>query len=201
MVRLLGIDLDNTLANYDRILARIAADMNLSADVQGKQAIRDAVRCSSGGDVAWQRIQARIYGPLMGEAELADGLVEFLDSCKQGGVRVFVVSHRTEFAPYDVTGTSLHSAARVWMNSKGLFGRFGINPDDVYLERERNSKVERISSLGVDAFIDDLEEVFREPGFPVAVERLLYKPNGESVDGPFKVFKSFVELRHELFGA
>jgi hypothetical protein len=200
MVARLGLDLDNTLVSYDRVLARVAGEFGVPAGTTGKRAIRDALRQGAEGDIAWQRLQGLIYGPRMGEAALMPGAARFLAGCRARGVRLFVVSHKTEYAPYDPTRTSLRRASLDWMAANGLFARFGLAPEDVFFEATRAEKVARIAGLAPDAFVDDLEEVFREPGFPAAVERLLFHPRGRAPEGPFRVCASFAEVGRVLFG-
>jgi hypothetical protein len=45
---------------------------------------------------------------------------------------------------------------------------------NVYFESTRAEKLERISALSLSHFIDDLEEVLTDPGFPPGVERILF---------------------------
>lgn len=198
-VAAIGLDFDNTLVSYDALLARLAEEFHGLGGLPGKKAIRDAVRLTAEGDLAWQRLQGLIYGPRMAEAALVDGAAAFLDLCRRRGVRVFVVSHKTEFAGFDPTRTPLRDAARAWMRAQGLFERFGLAEADVFFESTRADKVARIRELGVPVFVDDLEEVFLEPGFPAGVRRLLFHPEGAAPPGPFTVCRSFAEVADAIF--
>jgi hypothetical protein len=198
-VATIGLDFDNTLVSYDALLARLAEEVHGLGGLPGKKAIRDAVRLTAEGDVAWQRLQGLIYGPRMAEAALVDGAADFLDLCRDRGVRVFVVSHKTAYAGYDPTRTPLRDAARNWMRANGFFDRFAIAEDDVFFAATRAEKVNKIKELGVPAFVDDLEEVFLEPDFPAAVKRLLFHPEGPAPAGPFTVCRSFAEVADAVF--
>ncbi|MBF0332454.1 MAG: hypothetical protein HQL40_02255 [Alphaproteobacteria bacterium] len=199
--RRIGLDFDNTLVGYDPLLRRVAGEWGMAADGLGKKAIRDAFRASPEGDLAWQRLQGVVYGPRMAEAEMIEGVAPFLEACRALGVRLFVVSHKTERAGIDETGTNLRDAARAWMRGNGLFDRFGLAEADVFFESTREAKVARIASLAVEAFVDDLEEVFAEPGFPEGVDRLLFHPGGEPPAGPWRGFRDWEAIRRDLLGA
>jgi hypothetical protein len=142
-----------------------------------KRHIRDTVRALPDGELHWQRLQAAAYGPRMAEADIVDGVREFLSICKDRRARVFIISHKTEFATMDETRTNLHACAMEWMCNQGLFAwpNF-LSRHEVFFEVTRTSKIERIRELGCTHFIDDLEETFIEPTFPHAVQKFLYAP-------------------------
>ena len=176
----IGIDFDNTLVSYDDLIHQVAVDRGLiNPEVdKSKKHIRDAIRELPGGEVEWQKVQAVVYGPRMYEASPAEGAESFLQSCAQHHVRVWIVSHKTEFANYDESGTSLRSAARSWLESRRFIDGSApvLSRDNVYFESTRREKLERIEKLGCSHFIDDLEETFLEQSFPGRVEKILYTP-------------------------
>lgn len=199
-----GVDFDNTIISYDRLMHRLATERSLiSANVPcDKRRIRNAIRRRAGGEMDWRRLQAAVYGPLIGQAELIEGVVQFLEMCKRREIKVYVVSHKTELAAADETGTSLREAALDWMFSQGLFARdgSGISPLDVYFEDTRQRKIERILRLACTHFIDDLLETFMEPTWPAEVDRILYAPNfPESVRQDITVCATWEAIRDYLF--
>jgi hypothetical protein len=94
-------------------------------------------------------------------------------------VTIFIVSHKTRFGHFDPARVDLREAARGWMTAQGFFraGR-GLPADHVYFEDDREHKLARIAALGCSHFIDDLEEVFADPGFPAGVRRILLAETG-----------------------
>ena len=124
----IGIDFDNTIASYDRLLADLAVEQGLVAErpTGGKRAIRDLVREGEDGEIAWQRLQALAFGPRIGGAVMMEGLEPFLTQCRRRDVAVFVVSHKTRFAAKDRDGIDLHEATLGWMEGKGLLSRNGV---------------------------------------------------------------------------
>ena len=57
----------------------------------------------------------------MHEAELFPGIANFLHRCKRLNVKVFIVSHKTEFGHYDQGNISLRQAALEWMDINKFF--------------------------------------------------------------------------------
>lgn len=199
MIRSVGLDFDNTLVSYDTLLTKLAEEIHGLSGLVGKKAIRDAVRLTAEGDVAWQRLQGLIYGSRMGEAVPTAGAIPFLEACRERGVRVFIISHKTEHAAYDRFRTPLRDAARLWMEEHGFFDRLGVVESDVFFESTRSTKVARIRATAVPAFVDDLEEVLCAPGFPADIQRVLFHPDGAAPRGPFTVCRDFGEVADALF--
>lgn len=177
---LIGIDFDNTVAGYDRLFAGLAEELGLlESSVDNKRAVRDALRAKGeAGERQWRRLQALAYGRRMAEAELITGVDDFLDRCRASGTPVYIISHKTRRSPVDETATDLCAAALQWMENKGFFTEagLGLTREQVYFEPTRQAKVARISALGCSHFIDDLPEVFQEPGFPSDAEAILFAP-------------------------
>jgi hypothetical protein len=184
MTRTIGIDFDNTIVSYDELLCRAALDRGLIGDRdQTKGAVRDRVRQLPDGEIEWQKLQALVYGPLMPQALIIEGAEEFIRCCRDAGMTVVIVSHKTEYANYDDTRTNLRIAALDWMAAHGFFERHGLalSRGGVYFESTRADKIARIKNVGCSHFIDDLEEVFLEPSFPSDVQKILYAPHGATV--------------------
>jgi hypothetical protein len=181
--RKIGIDFDNTIVSYDEIFHKIALQRELIGGdcPKSKREIRDQIRLLPNGEEKWQKVQAVVYGPAMGEARLIDGVKEFFALCRNHGVSTCIVSHKTEYANYDETATNLRSDALGWMEKAGFFSVEGLKlkREDVFFEPTRLEKVWRISMLNCSHFIDDLVEVFQEDAFPQCVEQILYAPQSQ----------------------
>ena len=61
------------------------------------------------------------------------------------------------------------------MYVKGFFdeNEFAIRRENVFFATTRREKVEKIKSLNLDVFVDDLEEVFAEEDFP-DIKKILF---------------------------
>ena len=175
----IGFDFDNTIVCYDALFHRVALeDGCIPADLPAnKSDVRNHLRAVGREDV-WTEMQGRVYGARMAEAEPYPGVLEFFRFCREHGIPVCIVSHktRTPFAgkPYD-----LHAAARDWLERQGFHDpdRLGLPRDRVFFELTKADKLRRIGECGCTHFIDDLPELLAEASFPAAVERILFDPN------------------------
>jgi len=189
----IGIDFDNTLVTYDAIFRALALEAGLIGPEvpMNKRAIRDDVR-RTWGDLAWQALQGKAYGPRLAEAEPAAGARAFVDRCRAAGIPVLVISHKTAYATVDPSATPLRQAALDWLAAHGFM------PLPVRFGATREEKLGHIRAAGCTHFIDDLEETFREPGFPSQVQGILYAPAGAAVQD-LPVVRSWAEIMARFF--
>lgn len=199
----IGLDLDNTLALYDRVFHRraVAAGLVAPGTPARKRAVRDAIRALPGGERRWTELQGEVYGRLMPEAELAPGAGDFLVACRAAGARVSVISHKTEY-PALGERVSLRAAARAWLEARGFPARFGVVAADVLFADTRAEKVALVGDRGCTHYVDDLVEVLARPDFPPAVARVLYDPGGTAAPpAGVRACRSWGEIGALLLGA
>ncbi|MFC1516304.1 hypothetical protein ACFL7E_06040 [Thermodesulfobacteriota bacterium] len=204
MVGPIGVDLDNTIVSYDNVLFRVALEQKLigPTDPSGKKAVRDAVRKLPDGEIKWQKLQSQIYGPRMKEAELIDSVKDFFYQCRLKSIPVYIVSHKTEFANYDTSGTNLRLIAMDWLHENRFFEPEGIGLDrqKIFFESTRQEKIERIKALGCKLFIDDLEETFLEKSFPDEIQKIILDRHGLCAKHPgVKICSSWSEIIEIIF--
>jgi hypothetical protein len=178
----IGIDFDNTLADYDQVFVAAAHERDLiSADFVGsKREVRDHIRLLPDGEMTWQRLQGQVYGVGIAKARMFEGAGAFLAECRARKLDVYIISHKTRFGHGDASGINLRAAAVGWMAKHGFFASdgFAIPIDHIFFESPRAAKLARLREVGCTHFIDDLEEVFADPGFPAEVRPILFAADG-----------------------
>ena len=178
---LIGLDFDNTLIAYGHVFRELAVERGLAPESikAEKAAVREHVWAEF-DDVKWQKLQAAVYGPCISRGRFMDGAAQFLLLCREKGVDLCIVSHKSEYASIDQGRVSLRTAALGWMEEQGFFvpvctGGFGFSPGDVFFEARRSEKVARINALGCTIFVDDLVEVLSHPDLDPAIRRILFQ--------------------------
>ena len=204
----IGIDFDNTIADYGPSFSTTAADWGWIDPEEpslpwDKPRIRAAVRALADGEHKWRLLQAEVYGPGMARARMMPGLARFVRTCRARRIPLFIVSHKTLFAGTD-TGqqVDLRQAALAWMDAQVFFrpDGLGFSPEALFFEATRAAKIARIGQLECSHFIDDQPELFGDPGFPAGVRPLLFHPGeGPLPDGPFTLFRSWDALFERFF--
>jgi hypothetical protein len=165
---LIGLDFDNTLVDYGAVFRHEAAEMGLAVSGEDKTDIRDTLRSRPDGELLWQRLQARVYGPGLMHARAMPGALEFLASCRERGIELAIVSHKTRYAAQDPGGVDLREAASAWLRRQEI----AIPSGHTFFEGTRSEKLSRIAGLGCTHFVDDLLEVLVDPAFPASTSRL-----------------------------
>lgn len=201
----IGIDFDNTIAGYDQVFAKAARDEGLLPDnfAGTKKDVRKDVRKLDEGERKWMTLQGQVYGTRMTDAVLIVGVADFLRRCCDREIEVCIISHKTEFGHFDSTRTNLRDASLAWMEALGFFDRegFALARDHVFFESTRDAKIARIASIKCTHFIDDLEEIFRDPAFPAtAAAYLLAAETGPQPRGPFKAYRNWQDISDDILG-
>ena len=200
----IGIDFDNTIAGYDHVFLDFARDKRLVPDdfTGSKTEVRDTIKRRENGEYEWQRMQGQVYGRLMGRAELIVGVSEFILKCRECRIPLSIISHKTEFAPFD-SEVNLRNVAYDWMEDHGFFDvdGFAFKRENIYFETTRADKVARISTTRCSHFIDDLEQVFLHPSFPSSVEGYLFSRQAVRPSGVrATICQSWQEISDAILG-
>jgi hypothetical protein len=200
---LIGVDFDNTIVSYDALFHRIATERGLiPADLPvNKTAVRDHLR-ATGREEIWTEMQGEVYGARMAEAAPFPGVREFFRVCRERGVAVVIISHKTRH-PFRGEQHDLHTAARTWLALQGFFDAAGagLRDEAVHFELTKADKITRIRTAGCTHFIDDLPELLTDATFPTTIERLLFDPSGLHVStAGVRSMRSWRELPGTLLG-
>jgi hypothetical protein len=178
-MRRIGVDFDNTIACYDTVFFKVAHDMGClpGHSELTKTEVKKMLLDLDGGDLLWQKIQGQVYGKYMRQATIYPGFIEFLWLSKLRGDEVCVISHKSKYGHFDERKIKLREAAKTWIEEnlvKATFSQAFSEVNQIHFESSRKEKVDRVSQIGCDIFIDDLREVFDEAHFPAKTEKILF---------------------------
>lgn len=197
----IGVDFDNTIADYEGVFHAAALEHGLidAALPKTKNAVRDFLN-SSGRKDDFTALQGYVYGSRMALARPYPGIHEFVGAAREAAHDLFVVSHKTRF-PLLGLQYDMHEAALGFLRERSLAGEDAIPHQRIFFEATKEAKVARAAALNVDVFIDDLPEILVMPGLPDRCRRILFAPDGAPSAVEFEVCHSWEEIRHLLFGA
>lgn len=174
----IGIDFDNTIANYDGVFYQAALERGLIPESleTSKKSVRDYLRSANQED-EWTKLQGYIYGDRMDLAKPYPGVDSFFNHCRLQEIETVIVSHKTKH-PYLGFKYDLHAAAKGWLETQPFA------PDLAFFELTLEEKIKRIETLNCDYFIDDLPELLAEKTFPPHVKKLLFDPSNHHSEIP-----------------
>lgn len=208
MILRIGLDFDNTIANYDqafpevaRILGYESKTLNALNKTQTKRDLKLELLGQPEGDIAWQKVQGLVYGKFIDLASMYPGVYEFVLRALTSGNQIFIVSHKTQLGHFDESRTPLRDAATAWLINQKLVGDSDsrINLRNVFYAETREEKINKIVELQLDVFIDDLDEVLSDKSFPKKTRKILFG-SVTTTNPEMLPMQSWREVGDELFG-
>ena len=201
MILRIGLDFDNTIANYDQAFPEVARILGYETKTLNKRDLKLDLLNQPDGDTAWQKVQGLVYGKYIDLASLYPGVFEFVLRALSGDNQVFIVSHKTQLGHFDESRTPLRQAATNWLINQKLVGDSDLNIklQNVFYAETRDEKINKIAELKLDVFIDDLEEVLTDKSFPKETRKVLFG-SGTITDTEISTMHSWREVGDELFG-
>lgn len=189
----IGVDFDNTIANYNGVFHRAALERGLipASLGDGKNDVRDFLN-ASGRKEAFTELQGYVYGSRMDLVAPYPGARAFFAAAQKAGHELFVVSHKTK-TPMLGTPYDMHAAARGFLRAHGI-----ISDDLAYFEVTKEEKLGRAAALKVDVFIDDLPEILENPSFPTGARAILFDPEGRWRNAKFERHTDWASISNAL---
>ena len=190
-----GFDLDNTLIDYSAAVEEYCRIKTLIHCTNiGK--LREQLGKNNSSDHEWQLAQGWIYTEGLKFAQVGLGSVDLCKYLIQEGYQLFIVSHKTSHTPYFCGSIPLHAIANNWIKKSAIANYFK-ETEQIYYEPTRELKVKRIRELALNYFVDDLEEVFNESGFPIKTKSfLIYKSSSQN--SKIKCVSDFSDIKEIL---
>ncbi|MDX8414502.1 MAG: hypothetical protein R8J85_10500 [Mariprofundales bacterium] len=125
----------------------------------------------------WTELQGCVYGTRMNDALPYPGIIAFLKEAKRRHIILTIISHKTK---HPVIGPQydLHQAARSWIGNHLVDQETPLIPHShIFFEISQEKKIQRLSAMQCDYFIDDLPEILSHPLFPTQCQRILFDPD------------------------
>ena len=205
MILRIGLDFDNTIANYDQAFPEVARILGFETNdltaTLNKRDLKLKLLKQPDGDTAWQKVQGLVYGKFIDLASLYPGVYEFVLRALASSHEIFIVSHKTELGHFDESRTPLRQAATTWLINQKLVGDSDskIKLQNIYYAETRDEKINKIVELQLDVFIDDLYEVLSDKSFPKNIRKILFGSVATTSEEIFAM-QSWREVGDELFG-
>ena len=196
----IGLDLDNTIVDYSASFKNFLVDEQISTamDSRDKTSVK-ALLQGLGGDLLWQKCQFHVYSFQTKGSALADGLGIFLKTCNtlNDQVELFIVSHKSRYAAYDVKKTkNLRQVAIDWLNQRGIIQDEFIKENNIFFEDTITKKLNRIEALELDYFVDDLLEILESKHFPARTIPICFTKSEHSA---MKTAEDFHQITNIVF--
>lgn len=174
-----GFDLDNTLIDYSNAVQEYCSNEGLD-ECKSLNNLRELLRESDKSGRLWQLAQGWLYTDGLSYAKPGEGALALCEFLQKSDFELVIVSHKTTHTPDFCGQKPLREIATKWIRDGDLASYF-LDNKSIYYESTRSLKVERIQKLNFNYFVDDLVEVFQEPGFPKDVRSFLLSATGSEL--------------------
>ena len=151
---IVGIDIDNTIINYDNVFKRNAKKLQIKLKKKNniKREFKENI-ISTKGPKAWTSFQGKVYGSQLNSASLYPGFLRFYKYLQNNNFKVYFVSHKTI---YPILGKkiNLRNKTKKFLKNKVK----NLNSEIIFCD-SIEKKIEQIKKKNCDIFIDDLEKI------------------------------------------
>ena len=158
----LGIDLDNTIICYDKLIYNLArkkfSKLNLKNKKISKKNIKNEI-IKNYGNGQWTKLQGIIYGKEIINSILFDGFYEIIKELRDD-FELFIISHKTKY-PAIGKKVNLRDSAKSFLkkNKISFCKNELIKNKNIHFANTKKQKIEIIKNNKIDIFIDDLDEI------------------------------------------
>ena len=181
---ILGIDLDNTIIDYNNAFKEAALRNNFvdecwvnkhnnNHDLNFfKESLKNYLLNKPNGKNKWELMQGKVYGEYIKFANLFPGVKNFFILSKEINT-IYVISHKTIFG--HKTKINIRKAAINFLKKKEIIGvKTGISEKDIFFCDNQDQKVNTIKEKKCDFFIDDLEKILLDKNFPTNTKKIFF---------------------------
>ncbi len=163
----IGIDLDNTIINYQNSFKKYLKEKKILLKQINKIKIKYIANNNS-KIRNWTAAQEEIYGYYINFAKPFEYYKEFEKFALKNRLKLYIISHKTKYSQFSKK-YNLHSMSNKWIK-KNIFRKkyrvFYVNTID--------EKVKKIIEIKPDYFIDDLIKIFKNKNFPKKVKKIYF---------------------------
>lgn len=164
MKKNIGIDFDNTIVNYDKLLVDIAKILYspLPKNFSNKNDIKQFI-IKKYSEKKWTELQGLIYGPLINGAKINLNFKKFVSMFNKSH-NIFIISHKTRKS-FCSNKFDLRESAKNFLEINGFLNPkspHSIPSKNIYFEPTIEKKIKRIEKLKCDYFIDDMSLILNK---------------------------------------
>lgn len=166
----IGIDLDNTIINYNESFKKYLKDHKINLKKIDKEKIKFLSNNHSKIE-NWTEAQEEIYGNYIKFAKLFTHFKEFEKFAIKKKIQLFIISHKTKHSQFSKK-YNLHKQSNIWLKRNINKKKYKI-----FYTNTINEKIKKIIQINPDYFVDDLIKIFKDKNFPKNITKIYFSQN------------------------
>lgn len=182
----IGIDLDNTIINYQNSFKKILKKKKIYL----KSVNKNKVKFLANNNLKfknWTQAQEEIYGYYISWAKPFKHFKNFEKFAINNKIKLYIISHKTKYSQY-TKKYNLHHQSNKWIK-KNICSKFY----QIFYVNTLNKKIKKIKEIKPDYFIDDLVEIFKDKNFPKKIKKIYFS---ETKDNKIMTLNSWKKIKN-----
>ena len=159
MIKKIGIDLDNTIINYENsfrvFLKKYKVKKKGINKIQIKKFNFKKINIKN-----WTQAQEEIYGNYIGYAKKFLFYNLFEKFALNKGFKLYIISHKTKYSQFSKK-YNLHKSSKKWIKKNINFKEYKI-----FFLNTMSKKIAKIKKINPDYYIDDLAKILKDKRMP-----------------------------------
>ena len=136
----IGIDLDNTIINYERSFQKLIKIRKIKSNWKSKNQMKEKIN-NSKSKYNWTAAQEEIYGLFINFAKPYKYFLEFEKFAVKNKFELFIISHKTKYSEFSGK-YNLREMSNKWLKKN-----VKINKYKIFYTNTINQKIETIKKL------------------------------------------------------
>jgi uncharacterized HAD superfamily protein len=179
----IGFDFDNTIVDYNFFFDEFARNLGLNINGNAKQTIKKYFELELKKPESWKELQLLVYCEIISKIDPSNELIYLLNWLISNKCDIYIVSHKTKFIKAGNQRANLRQPAISWLKKNIP----QIHSSNIFFESSELKKVNRIKSLNLDFFVDDLISILTHFQFPTGTKKILFN---NCINLPIDIFQA-----------
>ncbi len=184
----IGIDLDNTIINYQNSFKKFLKEKNIFQKSLNKDKTKFLANNNS-KIKNWTQAQEEIYGFYLNVAKPFKYFKDFEKFAIKNKIKLYIISHKTKYSQFSKKYNLQYESNR-WIKNN-----INKNKYSVFYLSTLNKKIKKIEEIKPDYFIDDLIKILKHKNFPKKVKKIYFS---KVKDKKIKTFNDWKKIKHYL---
>ncbi len=163
----IGIDLDNTIINYERSFKKFLSERNIFLKKINKIKIKQLIKKNSKIE-NWTEAQEKIYGYYIKYANLFKNYRDFEKFAIKNNCKLYIISHKTKLSQYSKK-YNLRYSSNKWLKKNIKKDKYKI-----FYANTINQKIKLISKIQPNYYIDDLEKILKNKKISNKINKIFF---------------------------
>jgi len=183
----IGIDLDNTIINYENSFKRFLKEHNIQVKKIDKFKIKKLIKKNK-KFTNWTQAQEEIYGKYIIYAKKFKFYDLFESFALKNKFKLYIISHKTRLSEYSKK-YNLKKEANLWLKKNLKKKKYKI-----FFLNSITEKLNKIKTINPDFYIDDLEKILINKRLPKRIKKILFSIKKKSKIVNFDNWKKIKEF-------